>query len=127
MFWLAAAMTSFVFTLFIYALTFAFGNVGEALAVIIMVIQVAGAGGTFPREVLPNVYQQIYKFLPFPYCMGSLRECVSGFYKDDYWIYIGKLVIFVVVSLIIGLLCKKPFAWLNEIIERSKEKSDLMI
>ncbi len=126
MFWLAAAMTSFVFTLFIYALTFAFGNVGEALAVIIMVIQVAGAGGTFPREVLPNVYQQIYNFLPFPYCMGSLRECVSGFYKNDYWIYIGKLAIFVVVSLIIGLLCKKPFSWLNEIIDKSKEKSDLM-
>ena len=55
----------------------ALGNVGEAVAVIVMVIQVAGAGGTFPIEVLPEVYQMIYKFLPFTYCMNALRECVG--------------------------------------------------
>ncbi|MCI7104601.1 MAG: YhgE/Pip domain-containing protein, partial [Lachnobacterium sp.] len=48
LFWLASAASSFVFTLLIYSLTVAMGNVGEAVAVIVMVIQVAGAGGTFP-------------------------------------------------------------------------------
>ena len=84
LFWLASAASSFVFTLLIYSLTVAMGNVGEAVAVIVMVIQVAGAGGTFPIEVLPEVYQMIYKFLPFTYCMNALRECVGGLYKNDY-------------------------------------------
>lgn len=63
-----------VFTLFIYSLTVAFGNVGEALAIVVMVIQVAGAGGTFPIETLPKVYQMLYKYLPFPYG----HECHEG-------------------------------------------------
>ena len=92
-----------------------------------MVIQVAGTGGTFPKEVLPAVYQNVYQFLPFPYCMTALRECVAGMYKNDYWIALGKLIIFAAASLAVGLLLKKPFAGLNERIERSKEKSDLMV
>lgn len=127
LFWFASAVSSFVFTLLIYALVFVFGNVGEALAVVIMVIQVAGTGGTFPKEVLPAVYQNVYQFLPFPYCMTSLRECVAGMYKNDYWIALGQLILFAIGALAVGLLLKKPFIGINERIERSKEKSDLMV
>ena len=127
LFWFGSAMTSLTFTILIFSLTFAFGNIGEAIAVVIMVIQVAGAGGTFPKEVLPMVYQKIYDFLPFPYCMNALRECVSGFYKNDYWTYIGYLVIFIVVSIFIGLVVRIPFIGLNERIEKSKENTDLMV
>lgn len=127
LFWLAAAVSSFVFTIMIYSLTFVFGNVGEALAVVIMVIQVAGTGGTFPKEVLPAVYQKVFDFLPFPYCMTALRECVAGMYKADYWISLGKLLIFAAVFLAMALLLKKPFRGLNARIEKSKEKSGLMI
>lgn len=127
LFWLAASMTSFTFTIFIYSLTVAFQNVGEALAVIIMVIQVAGAGGTFPIEVLPHVYQVVYRFLPFPYAMNSMRETIGGMYEQDYWIYLAKLAAYVLVSLVIGLVLGKPFRSLNHKIEKSKEKSGLMI
>ena len=73
LFWLAGAVASLVFTLFIYSLTVAFGNVGEALAIVVMVIQVAGAGGTFPIETLPKVYQMLHKYLLFPYGMNAMR------------------------------------------------------
>lgn len=127
LFWFASAVSSFVFTLLIYALVFVFGNVGEALAVVIMVIQVTGTGGTFPKEVLPAIYQNVYQFLPFPYCMTALRECVAGMYKNDYWTALGKLILFAVGALAAGLLLKKPFIGINERIEKSKEKSDLMV
>ena len=127
LFWFAGAMASFVFTLFIYSLTVAFENVGEALAVVIMVIQVAGAGGTFPVETLPKVYQCIYKFLPFTYGMDAMRETIGGLYAMDYWKCIGKLGIYVAVSLFIGLVLAIPFRKLNRKIEKSKEKSGVMI
>lgn len=127
LFWLAAAASSFVFTLFIYSLTVAMGNVGEAIAVVVMVIQVAGAGGTFPIEVLPTVYQMIYKFLPFTYCMNALRECVGGMYRNDYWKDLRTLGIYVLVSLFIGLVVAIPFRKLNKKIEHSKEKSKVML
>ena len=127
LFWLAAACTSFVFTIFMYSLTVAFGNVGEAIAVVVLVIQVAGAGGTFPIEVLPKVYQAIYKFLPFTYCMNALRECVGGMYQLDYVKDLGILGIFVLVSLFIGLVVAIPFRGMNEKIEKSKERSRVMM
>ena len=110
LFWLAAAASSFVFTLLIYSLTVAMGNVGEAIAVIIMVIQVAGAGGTFPIEVLPEVYQMIYKYLPFTYCMD-----------------LSALGVYVLISLLVGLIVAIPLRRLNKVIERSKEKSKVML
>lgn len=127
LFWLASAASSFVFTLLIYSLTVAMGNVGEAVAVIVMVIQVAGAGGTFPIEVLPEVYQMIYKFLPFTYCMNALRECVGGLYKNDYWMDLRALGIYILISLFIGLVVAVPLRRLNNVIERSKEKSKVML
>lgn len=126
-FWLAAAVTSFVFSIFMYALTVAFGNVGEALAVVIMVIQVAGAGCTFPIEVLPEVYRKIYEYLPFTYAMNAMKETVGGQYGMDYWKYLGILLIFAVIAVFIGLVVAIPCKKLNEKIEHSKHKSGVMI
>lgn len=127
LFWCASALASFVFTLLIYSLTYAFGNVGEALAVVIMVIQVAGAGGTFPKEVLPDIYQQIYRFLPFPYAMDALKEAVGGIYGNAHLESLAKLAAFLPAALFIGLLLSIPFRRLNEMIEESKERSKLMV
>ena len=41
--WISAAVTSFVFELFIYALTISFGDIGKAIVVVIMVLQIAGS------------------------------------------------------------------------------------
>lgn len=81
LFWLACACCSFVFTLFMYALTVAFENVGEALAVVIMVIQVAGAGGSFPIEVLPGNLSADLPFLPIPLWNG----CTPGDHRWYVW------------------------------------------
>ena len=87
----------------------------------------AGAGGTFPIETLPQVYQSLYKYLPFPYGMNAMRETIGGIYQMNYWIYVGKLAIYLVVSLVIGLLIAIPFRKLNHVIEKSKENTEIMI
>ncbi len=123
----ACLFISFVFTMISYSLTYAFENVGEALVVVIMVIQVAGAGGTFPIEVLPAVYRALYKYMPFNYAMNALRECVGGLYGHDYFIYLGYLSIFLIVSLFIGIVLSIPAKKLNEMIAESKEKTGVML
>ena len=127
LFWCASALTSLVFTLLMYSLTAALGNVGQAVAVVIMVIQVAGAGGTFPVEVLPQVYRALYKFMPFNYAMNALRECVGGMYRFDYCKDLAILLIFIAISLVIGLLFGRPFGRFNTAIEKSKKKSGLIL
>lgn len=127
LFWFAASISSFVFSLFMYSLTVALGNIGEGAAVVIMVIQVAGAGGTFPIETLPKVYQMIYKFLPFPYAMNAMRESVAGTYGMEYQKDIFVLLLYAVISLIIGLALAIPFRKMNHVIEKSKHQSGVMI
>lgn len=126
-YWFACAVTSMVFSLLMYSLTVAFGNIGEALAIILMVIQVAGSGGTFPIEVLPEAYKMIYNFIPFPYAMDALRECVGGAYGNYYWECIGRLLIFAVAALFIGLILRIPFVRINKAIEKSKESTGVML
>ena len=127
LYWLAAAVASAAFSCFMYSVTFAFGNVGEALAIVVMVIQVAGSGGTFPIEALPKVFQWIYPFLPFQFGMKAFKECIAGMYGVDYWINVGKMVLFLIIALLLGLALEPPFRKLNRRIEKSKEKTGLMI
>ena len=127
LFWLAASCCSFVFGFLMYALTAAFGNIGEGIAIIIMVIQVAGAGCTFPIETLPKVFQVFYQFQPFKYAMGAMKEAVAGMYRDDYWKDLAILLSYTVISLIVGLVLAVPFRKLNHILEESKEKSGVML
>ena len=67
-----------------YALVYALDNVGMALSVVIMVIQVAGSGGSYPVHVLPQLFQTMYPFMPFHYGMDMIRETVGGMYGDTY-------------------------------------------
>mgnify|MGYP004448073465 FL=1 len=59
--------SSIIFIIIVYTLVSIFGNVGKAIAVILLVIQVAGAGGTFPVEVMPSFFKKVNPLLPFPY------------------------------------------------------------
>lgn len=127
LYWFACSVTSLVFTIFMYALTVAFGNIGEALAIIFMVVQVAGSGGTFPIDVLPKVYRMIYRYLPFPYAMDALRETIGGMYGNYYWECIGRLFIYIIIAILIGLVLRKPFEQLNHYMEQSKENSGVML
>ena len=127
LFWLAMAITSLAFTMIAYSLTYAFGNVGEAIVVVLMVVQVAGSGGTFPIEVLPKVFQILYHYMPFAYAMGAARETIAGMYQNDYWHYLAGLGVYIIVSLIIGLVISIPCKKLMNSIDKSKGKTDLLI
>ena len=125
-FWLVASLASVTFTLLIYSLALSFGDVGKALAVVIMVIQIAGSGGTFPIELLPAVYRNIYIFFPFPYAINAMRETIGGMYGSDYIKNLAELMIFAVVGLLIGLVIRIPFVKLNHFVEKRMEDTKMM-
>lgn len=124
--YLIAAVTSFTFTLMIYTLTISFGDIGKAFAVVIMVIQIAGSSGTYPIELLPDIFQAIYRYFPFPYAINAMRETISGMYENDYSVYMAELLIFAAASLVVGLVIRKPFMKVNHFIEERMEDTKLM-
>ena len=126
LFWFTASLTSFVFTLLVYSLTLSFGDIGKAVAVVIMVIQIAGSGGTFPIELLPSVYRNIYIFFPFPYAINAMRETIGGMYGNMYVKSLLQLMIFAAVALVLGLVIRKPFIKWNHFVEKRMEDTKMM-
>lgn len=126
LFFLAASFTATAFSLLIYSLTLAFGDVGKAVCVIVMVLQIAGSSGTFPIELLPDTYQHIYIFFPFPYAITAMREALAGLYGTSYMEALAKLIIFMAVGLLVGLVIRIPFVRLNHFVEERMEDTELM-
>ena len=126
LFFLAASFTATAFSLLIYSLTLAFGDVGKAVCVIVMVLQIAGSSGTFPIELLPDIYQKIYIFFPFPYAITAMREALAGMYGTAYMAALAKLILFMLEGLFIGLVIRIPFVKLNHFVEERMEDTELM-
>ena len=76
LFLLGCWFSSLVFVNIIYTLTVSLGDIGKAVSVILLVVQVAGTGGTFPIEVAPSFFRAVYPLLPFTHSMAALRETV---------------------------------------------------
>ena len=126
MLYLTGALTAFTFSLLIYSLALSFGDVGKAIVVVIMVMQIAGSSGTFPIELLPDVYQKIYHIFPFPYAIDAMRECICGLYGLTWLKNIGCLLIFGAAALLIGLWVRKPFMGLNHFMEEKLEETEML-
>ena len=123
---LAGLVSSLVYVNMIYTLTISFGDIGKAIAVVIMVLQVAGSGGTFPIEVLPGFFRILYPFMPFAHSMAAMRECIAGMYGMTYWIELLKLLAFMVPSLFLGLVLRKPVIRLNHLFTEKLEDTKLI-
>ncbi|MEY8349872.1 YhgE/Pip domain-containing protein [Bacillus cereus] len=104
-----------VFVCIVYSLVSVFGNIGKSMAIILLVLQVAGSGGTFPIQMLPKFFQSIYPFLPFTYAISAIRETVGGMLWDIVIRDLLVLSVFVVIMLVLALVLKKP-------INKSSEK-----
>ncbi|PFY15547.1 phage infection protein [Bacillus toyonensis] len=104
-----------VFVCIVYSLVSIFGNVGKSMAIILLVLQVAGSGGTFPIQMTPAFFQALYPFLPFTYAISAIRETVGGMLWDIVTRDLLVLSVFVVVMIVAALLLKTP-------INKSSEK-----
>ena len=119
-FWLAGL----VFTFLIYALVAAFANLGKAVAVLLLIIQVTGCGGSFPLQLLPPFIQGLSPWLPATHVVNAMRAAMFGTYGGDFWWEMGLLALFLIPAAIVGLVLRKPLAkfmsWYVEQVESSK-------
>lgn len=122
---LAGILAGITYTIFLYSLTYAFGDIGKAIGVIFLVLQIGGSGGTFPIDVVPNFFRVLNPYMPFTFVIEAMRECVCGTYANYYWIWLLKLCAYIVIGLVIGtgvkFLVKKPVRFF----EKRVEKTDL--
>ena len=116
-FWLylaACCLASVVFTAIVYTLTVSFGNIGKALAIIGLVLQLGGAGGLMPVQMSAPFFQAVYPWLPFAHSMEAIQGAMAGIYGDHYLVSMGLLAAFLVPVLVLGLVLRRPIIRLND-------------
>ncbi|WP_368118346.1 YhgE/Pip family protein, partial [Bifidobacterium adolescentis] len=113
LFMLSGWVSSLVFSFFIYTLVASFGNVGKAIGVLFLVMQISGANGAYPLAVLPKIISGISPFLPATHSITAMRAAIGGIYSNDYWFAIGTLLLFIPPLLLIGLLLRIPLVKFN--------------
>ena len=126
-FLLTCVITSLVYMSVIFALSTTFMHVGKGVCVALVILQVPGASGLYPIEMMPGFFRTLYPLLPFTYSIDALRETIGGFYDGHWFGYIGKLLIFAMLAFLLGLGARPKLANLNRLFAREIKESDMII
>ena len=127
LFVLAGVFASFVYVNIIYALAVAFRHIGKAIAVILVIIQIPGAAGLYPIEMMPEFFRRLKPFLPFTYGINAMRGPIGGMYANHYWLDMLSLFWYLPAALFIGLVVRKLALNLNRLFDNRLADTDLMI
>lgn len=72
------ALASAAFAAIILALNVWLGSVGQFLGLVLMVLQLVTAGGTFPWQTLPQPLAWLHHYLPMSFAVDGLRQLMYG-------------------------------------------------
>ena len=104
-------LTSIVFFSILQFLVIKLGDVGKFLGILLLVLQLAASGGTFPIETVPKFFQSIYKFMPMNYTIRLIKESLikvdNGMIAKNACILVGIFIVFMAITLIIDYLKTK--------------------
>ena len=120
---LYALLISLLFSSIIYTIVCILGNVGKAVCIVLLVLQLGSSGGTFPIQMTSEFFQTLYPKVPFTYSIGLLREAVGGVYipaveRDIKILFIYLIIVLVGGAILVSL--KARSAKLSRERERSK-------
>lgn len=115
-----------VFAFMIYTLVVAFGNLGKAIAVLLLIVQVTACGGSYPLPMLPDFVQTISPWVPASYVVRILQAAMFGVYHNDFWIAMGHLALFIIPFLLLGLVLRKPLERFMKFYVRKVEECGIM-
>lgn len=69
-------LVGMTFTIIMQFLIRNFGDIGKFIALIILVLQLAASGGTFPVETIDKSFQAFTSWLPMTYTVRIFKDCL---------------------------------------------------
>ncbi|MBZ9609726.1 YhgE/Pip domain-containing protein [Clostridium estertheticum] len=92
-----------VFIAIIQCMVFLLGQAGRLISIVLLILQLTSCAGTFPIEVVPNLFKVLNPFMPFTYAVSGLREVISGIdygvFTKDVIVLAAMLVVFLFISI----------------------------
>lgn len=127
MFMLTGVISSFTYLSLIYALATTFQHVGKGLCVLLVIVQIPGASGLYPIEMMPDFFRRAYPLFPFTYSIDAMRETIGGFYDGAWLRHVAALMVFVAFSFVLGIAVRPYLGNLNRLFARQIEESDIIV
>ena len=123
---LYALLISLLFSSIIYTIVCILGNVGKAVCIVLLVLQLGSSGGTFPIQMTSEFFQALYPKVPFTYSIGLLREAVGGVYipaveRDIKILFIYLIIVIVGGAILVSLKAR------SKKLSRERERSKLFL
>lgn len=125
LFILSAILVSVVFMTLIYSLVSALGDVGKAIGVVLLVIQISGTGGIYPVEIMAPFFNVLNPYLPMTYAITLIREAQLGFISSNYLPALIILLAIVIATVIVMLIIKERADKATHYFEKCLEDSGL--
>ncbi|WP_195937974.1 YhgE/Pip domain-containing protein [Romboutsia sp. 1001713B170131_170501_G6] len=122
--YLFTIVSSVLFTTIIFTLVSLFGNLGKAIAIVIMVFQIAGSGGIYPIQTNPKIFEILEPFWPFTYAIDGFREAIAGPSMKNVYYDLSMLAVFFVIFLSL-VIFKKTFHKMTEFMNNKFKESGL--
>ena len=98
---LIASLSAVTFVSMLYLLNVVFGVVGRFLGLVLMIVQLSGATGTYPVELSGEFVGKITNYLPFTHVVKAFRESISGSpVASEHFVFLGVVAI---VSIILTI------------------------
>ena len=85
-------LVAVVFSLIAHLVQTALGTPGSALLLVLLILQLASTGGTYPAEVLPGFFQALHPFMPMSYSIEAFRNAISGGPDQRFWVPVVVLM-----------------------------------
>ena len=121
-----ALLISLLFSAIIYTTVCLLGNVGKAVCIVLLVLQIGSSGGTFPIQMTSSFFQALYPKVPFTYSISLLREAVGGVYIPAVNRDMKILLTYLVITLVGGAILVSLKARSSKL-SRERERSKLFL
>lgn len=125
LFVISAILVSVVFMILMYSLVSALGDVGKAIAIVLLVIQISGTGGIYPVEIMQHFFQIMHPYLPMTYAITLMREAQLGLVWSNYWPALVILLVIGIVTVIVSVIIKEKADNASHYFEQRLEDSGL--
>lgn len=122
---LSCYFVSVVFMSLIYSLISLFGDVGKAVAILLLVFQISGSGGVYPVEIMSDIFRMLYPYLPMTHGITMVREAQLGLLWTNYLPSFVFLLILGAVIVVASVLLKQRWDKRTKYFEEKLKESNL--
>ncbi|TFI73054.1 YhgE/Pip domain-containing protein [Carnobacterium divergens] len=107
-----AIVTSIAYMFLIMTLAMTFDNPGRFIGMVLLIVQLGGAGGTFPIPLTNNFFKAIHPYLPMSHSIYGFREAISGGLGQG--VFVSSALILLAIFVVFSGLLFLSMNWLQK-------------